>query len=61
MPAGVWHTFVALEPGSVFFETKAGPWVPLTPEETAQWAPAEGTPEAAALEKVWRAMFNQGL
>jgi cupin fold WbuC family metalloprotein len=54
MPAGVWHTFVALEPGSVFFETKAGPWVPLTPEEMAAWAPAEGTPEAAALEKAWR-------
>ncbi|HEY6148662.1 MAG TPA: WbuC family cupin fold metalloprotein [Thermoanaerobaculia bacterium] len=54
MPAGVWHTFVALEPGSVFFETKAGPYVPLKPEEMAQWAPAEGSDEAAELEKSWR-------
>ena len=58
MPAGVWHTFVALEPGSVFFETKAGPYVPLKPEEMAPWAPAEGTPEATALEESWRGMFS---
>jgi cupin fold WbuC family metalloprotein len=59
MPAGVWHTFVALEAGSVFFETKAGPYVPLKPEEMAPWAPAEGTPEAAALEASWREMFSK--
>lgn len=58
MPAGVWHTFVALEPGSVFFETKAGPYVPLTPEEMAPWAPAEGTHQAAELEAAWRASFS---
>ncbi|MDQ6894003.1 MAG: WbuC family cupin fold metalloprotein [Acidobacteriota bacterium] len=58
MPAGVWHTFVALEPGSVFFETKAGPFVPLEPEEMAPWAPAEGTPGAAALERSWREVFS---
>lgn len=57
MPAGAWHTFVALESGSVFFETKAGPYAPPTPEETAAWAPAEGAPEAAALEQSWRALF----
>jgi cupin fold WbuC family metalloprotein len=60
VPAGVWHTFVALEPGSVFFETKAGPYVPLKPEEIAPWAPAEGTPEATALEKSWRDSFSPG-
>jgi len=58
MPPGVWHTFVSLEPGSVFFETKAGPYTPLKPEEMAPWAPAEGSPEAAALEETWRAMFS---
>jgi cupin fold WbuC family metalloprotein len=57
-PAGVWHTFVALEPGSVFFETKAGPFEPLRPEELAPWAPAEGAPEAADLERSWRALFR---
>lgn len=57
MPAGVWHTFVALEPGTVFFETKAGPYEPLTPEELASWAPPEGAAEAAELERSWRALF----
>lgn len=58
MPAGAWHTFVALETASVFFEAKAGPWAPPTPEETAPWAPAEGTPEAAALERSWRNILS---
>ena len=58
MPAGAWHTFVALAPGSVFFETKAGPWAPPTPEETAAWSPAEGTPEAANLERRWRDLLR---
>jgi cupin fold WbuC family metalloprotein len=60
MPAGAWHTFVALAPGSVFFETKAGPWAPPTPEETAAWSPAEGTPEAADLERRWRNLLRRG-
>jgi len=59
MPAGAWHTFVALAPGSVFFETKAGPWAPLTPEETASWSPAEGSPEAAGLERRWRELLQR--
>lgn len=45
---GTWHTVFALEPGTVFFEAKAGPYVPLTHAERAPWAPQEGTPEAAA-------------
>jgi cupin fold WbuC family metalloprotein len=45
---GTWHTVFALEPGTVFFEAKAGPYAPLTADEKAPWAPAEGAPEAAA-------------
>jgi cupin fold WbuC family metalloprotein len=56
-PAGVWHTFVALEPGTVFFEAKAGPFSPPGPDELASWAPAEGTPAAAGVEESWRALF----
>ena len=56
-PAGVWHTFVALEPGSIFFEAKAGPYEPLRPEELAPWAPPEGAPDAADLERSWRGLF----
>jgi len=47
IPHGVFHTVVALKPGSVFLESKAGPYQPLSPGEKAGWAPAEGAPEAA--------------
>lgn len=46
LPAGVWHAIVALEPGSIFFETKPGPYTPLTDKDFAPWAPAEGSAEA---------------
>lgn len=42
IPHGTWHTVLALEPGTVFFEAKAGPYLPLVPAECAAWAPAEG-------------------
>ncbi|MHB8347776.1 MAG: WbuC family cupin fold metalloprotein [Acidiferrobacterales bacterium] len=41
IPHGVFHTLVALAPGTVFFETKAGPYRPLTAEEQGAWSPAE--------------------
>jgi cupin fold WbuC family metalloprotein len=48
IPVGTWHTVFALEPGTVFLEAKAGPYLPLTAEEKAPWAPAEGDAAAAA-------------
>ncbi len=45
IPAGVFHTCVALAP-TVIFEAKAGPYLPHTPDEVASFAPAEGSPEA---------------
>lgn len=45
---GTWHTAIALEPGTVFLEAKAGPYLPFTPAERAPWAPVENAPEAAA-------------
>lgn len=42
IPVGVFHSMVALESGSVFFEAKAGPYVPIGVEEKAAWAPVEG-------------------
>jgi cupin fold WbuC family metalloprotein len=44
----IWHTFFALEPNTVVFESKSGPFDPHTDKEFAPWAPAEGSPEAAA-------------
>lgn len=53
VPSGVFHAFVSLEKGTVFFEAKAGPYKPITEEEFAPWAPAEGSAEAPAyLEKM---------
>ena len=46
VPSGVFHTAVSLEAGTVFFEAKAGPYLPLGEAETAAWAPPEG--DAAA-------------
>jgi cupin fold WbuC family metalloprotein len=42
VPHGVFHTAVSLEPGTVFFEAKAGPYLPLSEAEIATWAPCEG-------------------
>jgi len=57
LPCGVFHTSISLEPGSVFFEAKAGPFVPATPDERASWAPLEGSEPARAYFESLRAMF----
>jgi cupin fold WbuC family metalloprotein len=57
LPAGTYHTLFAIEPGSVFFEAKAGPYVAITPEERAPWAPAEGSAEAPAYLAQLKALF----
>jgi cupin fold WbuC family metalloprotein len=48
IPANTWHSLVALEPGTVWFEVKAGPYASPTLQDIAPWAPAPGTPEAEA-------------
>ncbi|MEM9832018.1 MAG: WbuC family cupin fold metalloprotein [Bacteroidota bacterium] len=40
--AGVWHTFIALEPDTVVLEVKPGPYDAATDKEFAPWAPKEG-------------------
>ena len=58
IPTGEFHTVVSLEPGTIFFEAKAGPYVALKPEELAPWAPEAGAPAAdgylAKLEALFR-------
>ena len=58
IPHGTYHTLVSLAPGSVFLETKAGPYAPIGDEERAPWAPREGDPQAAdylaRLERLFR-------
>ena len=48
IPAGAWHTLIALEPGTVWFEVKAGPYAAPPASDIADWAPAPGTPDAGA-------------
>jgi cupin fold WbuC family metalloprotein len=47
--AGAWHTAISLEPGTVFFEAKAGPYRNLTADELAPWAPPDTAAAAAYL------------
>jgi len=47
IPHRNFHTVFALEPGTVFFEAKAGPYHPLGEAELAPWAPREGEPGCA--------------
>ena len=42
IPHGTFHTLISLDGPSVFFESKAGPFIPLTQDEKAPWAPQEG-------------------
>jgi cupin fold WbuC family metalloprotein len=43
---GRYHTIAALEPDTVIFEVKAGPYDATTDKAFAPWAPAEGTGKA---------------
>jgi cupin fold WbuC family metalloprotein len=45
LPPGVWHTVVCMESGSVFYETKPGPFNPIQKQDMAPWAPEEGSAE----------------
>src|SRR5262245_57617256 len=57
----VWHTFFPLEPNTVVFEVKAGPYDPQREKEFAPWAPDESSTDAPAyqawLEELFRRQF----
>jgi cupin fold WbuC family metalloprotein len=56
---GQWHTIVALEPGSIFFEAKPGPYAALTDKEFAPWAPAEESADVPQyLETLYAALLD---
>lgn len=44
-----WHAPVSLEPGTIVFEIKQGPYRPIAEINLASWAPAEGKPGAEQL------------
>ncbi len=49
IPPDMWHTITALEPGTVFFEVKQGPYIQPKDHNSAAWAPAEGYPDTEKL------------
>ncbi|MDQ5887655.1 MAG: hypothetical protein QG667_945 [Pseudomonadota bacterium] len=58
IPAGMFHSLLALEPGAVFLEAKAGPYLPPADSERPAWAPLENTAEAPAYLAAMRALFG---
>ncbi len=58
VPHGVYHTVLALASGTVFFEAKAGPFLPLSVQEKAPWAPLEGEAAAVDYGRRLRALFG---
>ena len=48
IPVGVWHCIVVLEPNTVIYEIKQGPYSPLIPENIAPWAPDVADKEGIA-------------
>jgi cupin fold WbuC family metalloprotein len=57
VPHGTIHSLVALAPGTVFFEAKAGPYAPLLPSERPGWAPEEDSAEAPRYLEWMRSHF----
>ncbi len=58
IPSGVFHTWVCLEAGTIFFETKAGPFIPLSREEKAPWAPEENSETTGQYLESLRNLFK---
>jgi len=58
IPHKIFHTCVSLEAGTVFFEAKAGPFIPLAPEERAPWAPPENDEFVTAYLASLKTLFN---
>jgi cupin fold WbuC family metalloprotein len=58
IPHGIYHTLLALDSASVFFEAKAGPYVPIALAEFAPWAPPESDLAALAYLEKLRGLFD---
>ncbi len=58
-PPGTWHSLVCLQPDSILFECKQGPFNATLPEDFAPWAPPEGAPDAADYVR-WMARAQPG-
>lgn len=52
IPPRTWHTLISLEPGSIAYEVKDGPYDPSIDKNFALWAPAEGDPDCLEYNKM---------
>jgi cupin fold WbuC family metalloprotein len=53
IPARVYHTVLCLEPDSIAYEIKDGPYNKLDDKDFASWAPKEGDPDCQSyLDKI---------
>ncbi|MBO5225394.1 MAG: WbuC family cupin fold metalloprotein [Parabacteroides sp.] len=43
--AGIWHSLLVLDSGTVIYEIKEGPFAPLRPENFAPWSPTQDNTE----------------
>ena len=58
IPHGVYHTAVSLGTGTVFYEAKAGPYLPLAEDEIAGWSPNDSDSSAQAYLEQLRGLFK---
>jgi cupin fold WbuC family metalloprotein len=56
---GVYHTFVALEPDTVVFEVKSGPYSPTSDKSFPEWAPREGANNVETYLAWLKTVFTQ--
>jgi cupin fold WbuC family metalloprotein len=58
IPHGVYHTALGLESGTVFYETKSGPYRQLIDSEKVAWAPEDSDPLAKEYLLRLRSLFE---
>ena len=58
IPAGTFHSTVALESGAIIMEAKAGPYEPTIDKDWGPWAPPEGAAGAQDYLLVMRRFFG---
>jgi len=58
IPHGVYHTVLSLETGTLFYEAKAGPYLPLAEDEKASWSPEDRDPAAQKYLEQLRGLFT---
>lgn len=54
---GMFHTLIALEPDTVMFELKEGPYVPIDDKDFLPQFPLENTPDAKQWIQTWQGYF----